>query len=68
MRAFLCCRVAHDDRFSLETQGAELCSYAKLAGYTIIGAANEHGIGLTLERPALQETTEALLVGKVMRP
>ncbi len=32
---------------------------------TIIGAACEHGNGLTLERPALQEVTQAVLAGKV---
>lgn len=65
MRVFLYCRVAHDDGFSLEAQGAELRRYAKQAGYTIIGAADEHGSGLTLDRPALQEVTKAVLDGKV---
>ena len=65
MRVFLYCRVAHDDGFSLEAQGAELRRYAKQAGYTIIGAADEHGSGLTLDRPALQEVTKAILDGKV---
>ena len=65
MRVFLYCRVAHDDGFSLEAQGAELRRYAKQSGYTIIGAADEHGSGLTLERPALQEVTKAVLDGKV---
>lgn len=65
MRVFLYCRVAHDDGFSLETQATILRWYAEQAGYTIIGASCEHGSGLTLERPALQEVTHAVLAGKV---
>ncbi len=51
--------------FSLERQAEELRRYAEQAGYTIVGVAAEHGSGLTLERPALQELTEAVLAGKV---
>ena len=65
MRVFFYCRVAHDDGFSLEAQGAELRHYAEQAGYTIVGASDEHGNGLTLDRPALQKVTEAVLAGKV---
>ena len=36
-----------------------------LGEYTIVGVAAEHGSGLTLDRPALQELTEAVLAGKV---
>jgi DNA invertase Pin-like site-specific DNA recombinase len=55
MRAFLYCRVAHEDSFALEHQRFLLQLYAKQAGYTIIGAADEYGSGLTLDRPALQK-------------
>ena len=65
MRVFFYCRVAHDDGFSLEVQGAELRRYAEQAGYTIVGAADEHGNGLTLDRQALQKVTEAVLAGRV---
>lgn len=65
MRVFFYCRVAHDDGFSLEAQGAELRRYAERAGYTIVGAADEHGSGLTLDRPALQKVTQAVLAGEV---
>ena len=41
------CRVAHDDSFSLERQAEELPRYAEQAGYTIVGAAAEHGSGMT---------------------
>ena len=51
--------------FSLERQAEELRRYAEQAGYTIVGVAAEHGSGLTLDRPALQELTEAVLAGKV---
>ena len=51
--------------FSLERQAEELRRYAEQAGYTIVGVADEHGSGLTLDRPALQELTEAVLAGKV---
>ena len=65
MKAYFYCRVAHDDSFSLERQAEELRRYAKKAGYTIVGAAAEHGSGMTLDRPALQEVMEAVLAGKV---
>ena len=62
MRAFLYCRVAHDDSFALEHQRFLLQLYAKQAGYTIIDAADEYGSGLTLD---LQKVTEAVVAGKV---
>ena len=65
MRAFLYCRVAHEDSFALEHQRFLLQLYAKKAGYTIIGAADEYGSGLTLNRPALQKVTEAVVAGRV---
>ena len=65
MRAFLYCRVAHDDSFALEHQRFLLQLYAKQAGYTIIGAADEYGSGLTLDRPAIQKVTEAVVAGRV---
>lgn len=65
MRAFFYCRVAHDDGFSLEVQGTELRRYAAQAGYTIIGGADEHGNGLSLDRTGLQCVMEAVLAGKV---
>ena len=65
MKAYFYCRVAHDDSFSLEQQVAKLRRYAEQAGYTIVGVAAEHGSGLTLDRPALQELTAAVLAGKV---
>ena len=65
MRAFLYCRVAHDDSFELEHQRFLLQLYAKQAGYTIIGAADEYGSGLTLDRPAIQKVTEAVVAGRV---
>ena len=65
MKAYFYCRVAHDDSFSLEQQAEELRRYAEQAGDTIVGVAAEHSSGLTLDRPALQELTEAVLAGKV---
>ena len=65
MKAYFYCRVAHDDSFSLERQAEELRRYAEQAGYTIVGVAAEHGSGMTLDRPALQEVMEAVLAGKV---
>ena len=65
MRAFLYCRVADDDSFTLEHQRLLLQLYAKRAGYTIIGAADEYGSGLTLDRPALQKVTETVVAGRV---
>ena len=65
MKVFIYCRVAHNDSFSLEAQETELRRYAAQAGYTIVGAAAEHGSGLTLDLPALQKVTQAVLAGEV---
>ena len=65
LKAYFYCRVAHDDSFSLERQAEELRRYAEQAGYTIVGAAAEHGSGMTLDRPALQKVMESVLAGKV---
>ena len=51
-------------------QGAncfEVCihNFCLVAIYTIVGVAAGHGSGLNLDRPALQELTEAVLAGKV---
>lgn len=45
----------------------EVCihNFCLVAIYTIVGVAAEHGSGLTLDRPALQEVMEAVLAGKV---
>ena len=65
MKAYFYCRVAHDDSFSLEQQAAKLRRYAEQSGYTIVGVAAEHGSGMALDRPALQEVMEAVLAEKV---
>lgn len=65
MRVYLYCRVARDDGFTLEAQASVFRRHAEQTGYTIIGTSCEHGSGLTLERPALQEVTQAVLAGKV---
>ena len=65
MRAFLYCRVAHEDSFALEHQRFLLQLYAKKAGYTIIGATAEQGSGLALDRPGLEKVTQAVLAGEV---
>ena len=59
MRVFIYCRVARDDTFALEHQRFLLQLYAKRAGYTIIGAADEYGSGLTLDRPGMGKVTQA---------
>lgn len=64
-RVFLYFRVAHDDGFSLEAQAATLRRYAEQAGYSIVGASSDRGSGMTLDRPALQEVTRAVLAGEV---
>ena len=45
----------------------EVCihKFCLVAIYTIVGVAAEYGSGLTLDRPALQELTEAVFAGKV---
>ena len=65
MRVFIYCRVARDDTFALEHQRFLLQLYAKRAGYTIIGAADEYGSGLTLDRPGMGKVTQAVLAGEV---
>ena len=66
MRAFLYCRVAHDDSFALEHQRFLLQLYAKQAGYTIIDATDEYGSGLTLDRPVAGRV-DAVLVHNLTR-
>lgn len=65
LRAFLYCRVAHNDGFSFDLQSTELRRFAEQAGFTIAGAAAEYGSGLTLDRAALKEVTQAVNDGKV---
>ena len=65
LRAFLYCRVAHNDGVSLDLQAAELRCFAEQAGFTIAGEAAEYGSGLTLDRAALKEVTQAVNNGKV---
>ena len=65
IRVFLYCHVGHNDSFALEHQRFLLQIYAKQAGYTIIGATDEYGSGLTLDCPALQKVTEAVVAGRV---
>ena len=65
MKAYIYCRVAHDDGFSLQLQTEELRRYAEQAGYTVVGIAAEDGSGVTLDRPVLREVTEAVLAGRV---
>ena len=45
----------------------EVCihNFCLVAIYTIVGVAAEYGSGLTLDRPALQDLTEAAFAGKV---
>ena len=64
MKAYVYSRVACDDGFSLEVQTAKLHRYAEHTGYTVIGTYSEHGGGLTLERPALQALTQAVLANR----
>ena len=74
MRAFLYCRVAHDDSFTLEHQRFLLKFYAKQAGYTIIGAAdgptsifvgNFYGTPKSFVREALKEKSVILEIDVV---
>ena len=65
MKAFLYCRVAHQDTFAFEHQRFLLELYAKRAGYTIIVAVDVYGSVLTLVRPAIQTVTETVAAGKV---
>ena len=65
MRVFLYCRVAHDDTFALERQRFLLQLYAKQAGYTIIGAADEYRQRAHIRSPGAPEVTEAVIAGMV---
>ena len=51
--------------WSRTKRDTKLRRYAEQAGYTIVGAAAEHGSGMALDRPALQEVMEAVLAEKV---
>ncbi len=66
MKAYFYCRVAHDAiAFLWNGRPRSFAAMRSKPGYTIVGAAAEHGSGLTLDRPALQEVMEAVLAGKV---
>ena len=64
MKAYVYSRIACNDGFSLELQTSKLHRYAGQACYTIIGSYSEYGSGLTLERPALQALTQAILMNR----
>lgn len=64
-RVVIYCRVARDEHFSLKAQAATLQNYARQAGYTIIGVVSDCGNGLSIDRPALNEVTQAVLDGRV---
>lgn len=63
-RAYLYCRVAHDDGLSLELQKEELLDYAEQAGLIISGIAAEYAGGLKLDRSALKEVSQAVRTRK----
>lgn len=65
MRAYLYCRAAYNDGFSLELQKEELLRYAKQKGFVISGIAAEYAAGRTLNRSALEEVSEAVCRGRV---
>lgn len=65
MRAYLYCRAAYNDGFSLELQKEELLRYAKQKGFVIAGIAAEYATGRILNRSALKEVGEAVCSGKV---
>ena len=63
-RAYLYCRVAHNDGFSLELQKEELSQFAKQAGLEIVGISAEYAGGRTLDRGGLNEVSQAICSGK----
>ncbi len=65
MRAYLYCRAAYNDGFSLELQKEELLCYAKQKGLEVAGIAAEYAAGRTLNRSALKEVSQAVCSGKV---
>lgn len=65
MRAYLYCRVAHDDGISLELQKTDLLHFAEKKGLVIVGVAVEHAGGWTLNRCALNEVSQAVCSGQV---
>lgn len=63
-RAYLYCRVAHNDGFSLELQKEELLQFAEQAGFEIVGISVEYAGGTTLDRDGLNEISQAICSGK----
>ena len=59
-RAWLYCRIAEIDSFSMRMQVEELRRYAAERGYTIIGVTQEYGNGLSLDRYGLSEVVMAV--------
>lgn len=63
-RAYLYCRVAHNDVFSLELQKEELLQFAEQAGLEIVDISAEYAGGRTLDRDGLNEVSQAICSGK----
>lgn len=63
-RAYLYCRVAHNDGFSLELQKEELLRFAERAGLEIVGISAEYAGGRILDRGGLNEVSQAICSGK----
>jgi Site-specific recombinases, DNA invertase Pin homologs len=66
-RVWIYCRIdaPEDAHGILKTQKKELLSYAEQMGFEVIGASNDLGSGLLLERPGLSECFEAAKAGKM---
>lgn len=65
LRAFLYCRVAHNDGSTLGLQVDELRRYAEQAGLIIVDIAVEYAGGRTLDRTALKKVTQTVCDSKV---
>lgn len=59
-KAWLYCRVAHEDCPALEAQKRKLLAYADQNGFETIGLSCDIGSGLTMDRPGWKEVEKAI--------
>lgn len=64
-RAWIYCRVAHPDAYTLAVQQACLEAYAEKQGFEVVGTTTEQASGLDFSRKGLTEVSSAVSAGEL---
>lgn len=64
-RAWIYCRVAYPDAYTLAVQQACLEAYAEKQGFKIVGTTTEQASGLDFSRKGLTEVSSAVSAGEL---